>query len=174
MTRAVILTPDQQSGKAGFKALVKAYGGQEAVAAEFGLRQQKISDMGLPNVAEFATIDLIDALEDRTHGTAGWPLVTNWLCRRRGGVFVHLPQGSEDGDGLMRTVIEMAGDLGDVSDAVAHALSPSSEAGEQVSRVEALAALERLAALDGTSARLRRSLTHIIDNHASKHRGERS
>lgn len=84
MARTVTLTPDEQAGKAAFKALAKAFGGQEAVEAEFGVRQQKVSDMGLPNVAEFPTLNLIDALEERTVGYPGWPHVTAWLARRRG------------------------------------------------------------------------------------------
>ena len=84
MSRSLSLTPEQQSGKASFKALVKSFGGQDAAAEETGVRRQKISDMGLANVAESPTLDLIDALEDRTVGMPGWPHVTSWLCRRRG------------------------------------------------------------------------------------------
>ncbi len=171
MPRTQALTPDRQSGKAAFKDLVKAFGGQEAAASETGVRRQKISDMGLPNVAEFPTLDLIDHLEARTVGLPGWPHVTAWLCRRRGGVFVPLPQGDEDGGGLMLTVIEMAGDLGDVSDAVTDALSPSGEAGRDVTPTEAQVALSKLDVLDAASARLRLSLNRIA--HSEPFRGEK-
>src|SRR3546814_10636102 len=64
MSRSVVLPPMMQAAKASFKKLVKAFGGQEAVAEETGYRQQRISDMGLPNVAEFPTLDLINMLEE--------------------------------------------------------------------------------------------------------------
>src|SRR5206468_710369 len=45
-----------------------------------------------PNVPAYPPLDVIDALEERTHGTEGWPHVTRWLCRRRGGIFLPLPK----------------------------------------------------------------------------------
>ena len=158
MSRAVALSPDQQSGKARFKALVKAFGGQESVSVETGVRQQKISDMGLPNVAEYPTLDLIDTLEDRTVGLPGWPHVTHWLCHRRGGVFVPLPQGEDDADGMMVTVAELAGELGDVSRAISEAVCASGDGGRDVTSAEAAAALAELDGLDRTSAQLRLKL----------------
>jgi len=159
MSRSLALTPEQQSGKASFKALVKSFGGQDAAAEETGVRRQKISDMGLANVAESPTLDLIDALEDRTVGMPGWPHVTGWLCRRRGGVFVPLPQGDDDADGMMLTVAELAGELGDVSRAVSEAVSTTGDGGRDVTEQEALAALRELDGLDRTSAQLRLKLS---------------
>lgn len=158
MTRSVALSPDQQSGCASFKALGRAYGGQEAVAAATGIRQQEISDYGLPNVAKFASIDLVDWLEDRTVGLPGWPHVTHWLCQRRGGVFVPLPQGDDDADGMMVTVAELAGELGDVSRAISEAVCASGDGGREVTSTEAAAALAELDGLDRTSAQLRLKL----------------
>lgn len=162
MSRAVALSPDQQSGKASFKALVKAFGGQDAAAEESGVRRQKISDMGLANVAEYPTLDLIDLLEDRTVDLPGWPHVTSWLCRRRGGVFVPLPQGGADADGMMRTVAEMAAEFGDVSRAVADAVCPHGPDGEEVNAAEARTALAALDDLDRVSAQLRHKLQSKI------------
>ncbi|WP_289145220.1 hypothetical protein [uncultured Sphingobium sp.] len=162
MSRAVALSPDQQSGKASFKALVKAFGGQDAAAEESGVRRQKISDMGLANVAEYPTLDLIDLLEDRTVGLPGWPHVTSWLCRRRGGVFVPLPRGGADADGMMRTVAEMAAEFGDVSRAVADAVCPHGPDGEEVNASEARTALAALDDLDRVSAQLRHKLQSKI------------
>ncbi|WP_148648407.1 phage regulatory CII family protein [Sphingobium cupriresistens] len=158
MGRSVTLSPEQQSGCASFKALVRAFGGQEAAAGETGVRQQKISDMGLSNVAEFPTLDLIDTLEDRTVGLPGWPHVTNWLCHRRGGVFVPLPHGEDDADGMMVTVAELAGELGDVSRAISDAVCASGDGGRDVTAAEAAAALAELDGLDRTSAQLRLKL----------------
>lgn len=158
MSRSRALSPDAQSGKAAFKALVKSFGGQDAAAVETGVRRQKISDMGLPNVAESPTLDLIDALEDRTVGLPGWPHVTGWLCRRRGGVFVPLPLGDDDADGMMRTVADLAAELGDVSRAVSEAVCPDGDGGRDVTEAEARAALAELDGLDRTSAQLRLKL----------------
>lgn len=158
MARSVTLSPEQQSGCASFKALVRAFGGQEAAASETGVRQQKISDMGLSNVAEFPTLELIDALEDRTVGLPGWPHVTHWLCHRRGGVFVPLPQGEDDADGMMVTVAELAGELGDVSRAISEAVCASGDGGRDVTGAEAVSALAELDGLDRTSAQLRLKL----------------
>ncbi|SCW77402.1 hypothetical protein SAMN02927924_02794 [Sphingobium faniae] len=162
MSRSLALTPDQQSGKAAFKALVKSFGGQDAASSETGVRRQKISDMGLPNVAEFPTLDLIDDLEDRTVDMPGWPHVTHWLCRRRGGVFVPLPQGDDDADGMMRTVAEMAAEFGDVSRAVADAVCPHGPDGEEVNEREARFALDALDDLDRVSAQLRLKLSNKL------------
>ncbi|ETI63002.1 hypothetical protein C100_14915 [Sphingobium sp. C100] len=162
MGRTATLSPDQQALKAAFKALAKAFGGQAAVEAETGIRQQEVSDYGLPNVARFAPIDLIDHLEDCTHGTAGWPHVTSWLCRRRGGVFVPLPLGRDDADGMMRTVAEMAAEFGDVSRAVADAVCPHGPDGEEVNPTEARRALDALDDLDRVSAQLRLKLAAKI------------
>ena len=162
MARTVTLSPDQQSGKAAFKALAKSFGGQDAVAAEVGVRQQEISDLGLPNVDKFATVDLIDFLEDRTVDLPGWPHVTNWLCHRRGGVFVPLPQGEIDADAIMLTVAELAAELGDVSRAISSAMCASGEGGRDVTPAEARTALAELDGLDRTSARLRLKLLATI------------
>ena len=164
MSRCEALTPEQQSGKAAFKALVRAFGGQEAAAAETGVRRQKISDMGLANVADFPTLDLIDALEARTVGLPGWPHVTGWLCRQRGGLFVPLPEGGDDPAGLALGVVEMAGELGDVSRAVSDALRPDGDGGAAVTRAEARRALDELDALDAASARPRLGLAAIAEN----------
>lgn len=163
MNRRAALSPAQQAGKAAFKALAKAFGGQDAVAAEFGVRQQDVSDYGLANVARFAPIDLIDALEDCTVGLPGWPHVTSWLCRQRGGLFLPLPQGVPDAAGMMRTVADMAAELGAVSRAVTDAVCPHGPDGEEVNPTEALVGLDALDELDRASARLRHALMARAD-----------
>lgn len=154
MKRTVVLASDQQSGKAAFKGLVKAFGGQDAVAAETGDRQQKISDMGLANVPIFPPLDLIDLLEDRTVGHPGWPHVTSWLCRRRGGVFVPLPAASIDAEAITGCVIEMAAELGDVSRSVSDALSGTGAGGTAILPSEAAQVRVFLAALIQTATTL--------------------
>jgi hypothetical protein len=158
MSRVVALSPEQQSGKAAFKALVKAFGGQEAAAIESGVRRQKISDMGLANVPEFPTLDLIDSLEDRTVGLPGWPHVTSWLCKQRGGVFVRLPDVDGDGGSIVSGVVELAGELGDVSDAVRDAVHVASDMGAKISPAEAAEIDSKLEELIATAVAMRMSL----------------
>lgn len=160
MSRVAAASPDIQSGKRAFKALGKAYGGQEAVEAETGVRQQKISDMGNPNSQIMPPLDLIDLLEDRTVGHPGWPHVTNWLCRRRGGVFVPLPEGPLGTEAITGCVFEMAAELGDVSRCIGEALSDG-----EVSPKEAAAANLELDQLINTAIALRHRLLTIANGH---------
>lgn len=137
MSRTVSLSPDMQAAKGAFKQLVRAFGGQEAAAIETGVRQQKISDMGLPNVAEFPTLDLIDTLEARTEGTADWPVVTRWLARRRGFALVRTISDAAEPETLRDAIMTITRKLGDTADEVADALHPASERGAEVSAAEA-------------------------------------
>lgn len=162
MTRSATLPPVAQAGKAAFKALVKAFGGQDAAAEECGIRQPRISDMGNPNVDEHPPLWMIDHLEDCTVGHPGWPHVTNWLCRRRGGVFVSLPQGPDDAGGIMESMVGIAGELGQVSRAVSDAVASASEGGAAIVAREARDILRELDEMDRTSATLRLRLNRII------------
>jgi len=89
--RTLTLPGHLQALKRATKELIRAFGGQEAAAAETGRSQSRLAAYGLPNTADFAPIDVIDAIEDMTHGAPGWPHVTLAMCRRRGGMFVKLP-----------------------------------------------------------------------------------
>jgi hypothetical protein len=161
MGRTLTLSPDQQAGKAAFKALAKAFGGQVAVEAETGIRQQKISDMGLANVDEFPTLDLINLLEDRTVDLPGWPHVTSWLCRQRGGVFVPVPKTIMQVDCLMRGMVEIATEMGDVSRAISEAVCPKSDGATAVTPREATAIRAHIADLQRAAAAMDLSLAAI-------------
>jgi hypothetical protein len=89
--RSLILPPDLQAGKAATKALIRAYGGQEAAAAERGKSQSRFCAYGLPNTDDFMPIDDVHALEARTHGAPGHPHVTRWLAREAGYELVPRP-----------------------------------------------------------------------------------
>lgn len=98
MTRHdVTLVPEDQDLKVGSCALVKAAGGPDQ-AATFG-RVRSVSSIksyGSPNTAEFMPLDMVAALEARTHGTIGHPILTRILARRAGGMFVELPDVSTE------------------------------------------------------------------------------
>jgi len=113
--RDIAHPPHLQGAKEAFKALVRAYGGQEAaVEGGCGKSQSRLCDYGRPNTPDFAPIDVVDFLEARTHGAPGWPHVTDWLCRRRGGVFLPLPDGEAppgQWTGFVAALAEQAGGL---------------------------------------------------------------
>lgn len=89
--RTVQHPPFLQAGKRASAALIDAFGGQVAAAAEIGRAQSRLSDYGGPNAAWFMPIDAVAMLERSTHGTPGHPHVTRWLCRNAGGEFLALP-----------------------------------------------------------------------------------
>lgn len=112
--RNITLTPEQQGLKSAFKALVHAFGGQQAAASRLDDRQQRISDLGLPNTPHFARIDEVAILEDETHGTIGHPQVTRVLAKRQGYILVKLPSvnpSSQDVMGHLAIVAKEGGDI---------------------------------------------------------------
>jgi hypothetical protein len=157
-----------QAAKAAFKQLVRAFGGQEAAAIETGVRQQKISDMGLPNVAEYPTLDLIDILEARTEGTADWPMVTRWLARRRGFALVRTISDAAEPESLRDGILTITRKLGDTADEVAEALHPASESGSCVSPGEARAIKAELHQMLEAGAGLMLLLDQIIADEGVK------
>lgn len=81
--RNITLPVEQQELKSAFRALIRAFGGQEAAAARLGTRQQRISDCCSPNIDAFARLDEIAILEAETVGMPGHPHVTGVLARHR-------------------------------------------------------------------------------------------
>lgn len=86
--RSAANPPVMQSLKAGTKALIRAFGGQEAAAAECGKSQGHMSRYGVPHTNDFMPIDDVLRLEACTHGQAGHPHVTRVLAREAGYVLV--------------------------------------------------------------------------------------
>lgn len=158
--RTVRLSPDLQSGKAATKALIRAFGGQEAASEETGYRRQRVSDFGLPNVQEFAPLDFIALLEERTVGMPGWPHVTNWLAQRTGHVLVKRADGVTSGDGLLRSVMVLNAELGDLS----RCLEEATRDGE-VDGDEAVQALAELSDLETQCAALRLQLLKLAERY---------
>ena len=96
--RDVVHPPQMQAIKAAFRAAVRAAGGTDTVAAQFGRRQQAVSDYGLPNTDVFPPLDLVALVEDITHGLPGHPHVTRALALHTGHVVVRLPDVGAGGD----------------------------------------------------------------------------
>lgn len=161
--RTETLSPAEQRLKAASKKLVKAFGGQEAVHAATGYRQQRISDWGLPNVREFMPIDVVDLIEESTVGLPGWPHITRELAKRRGMLLVPAPEVFSDDEQLMRSIVEITGELGQLSTCIAQALHTDSEAGHIVTAREAQAALLKADDLQNCVAALGVKLRQIVE-----------
>jgi hypothetical protein len=110
--RSLTLAPALQAGKAASKALVRAFGGQEASRLETGKSQSRVCSYGLPNTADFMPIDVVHALEASTHGTAGHPHVTRWLAREAGFELVPLPSAEAPAEQWNSYVAKLGRDAG--------------------------------------------------------------
>lgn len=121
--RSIVHPPHLQDAKVATDGLIDAFGKQQSVAQLVGRSQSRVSDWGRNNTPDFIPLDAIDALEARTEGLPGWPHVTQWLCRRRGGIFLRLPDLAAGGcwGRMVASLAKKAGDLvsgvcGDLAD----------------------------------------------------------
>lgn len=154
--RSADLSPEQQELCRATRQLVRAFGGQEAAAMSSGYRQQRLSDWCLPTVADFATLDFVDALEDMTRGQPGWPHITRLFAGRRG--FLLVPRVEAAGENaLMAHVAEIAAELGDVSRRITDALRDDGA----VDAAEADGILAEMTDLETAAAGLRLHLEAI-------------
>ncbi len=151
------LSPRAQSLKNATKALIRAYGGQEAAEAETGKSQTQLSRYGSVDCDTFAPIDLVAALEASTHGQPGHPHVTRWLARNAGGAFVVLPKAAPTGGDWHEAMAAVAKESSEVIQKVCAALVDG-VSGEDVRRLkireEIAEAQEKLALLDAMAARV--------------------
>ena len=96
--RDLTLSPELRRVKRSVKELVKAVGGTAEAAEITGSRQQRMSDCGLPNTADFLRIDEVLALEEEAVGSADWPQVTRAMARHHGCILVRVPAQPCAGD----------------------------------------------------------------------------
>lgn len=137
--RDVRLPAEQQDLKAASKALVRAYGGQEAASELLGRAQSRYSDTGSPNTEVFLTICEVAALEDRTAGAAGHPIVTRELARRQGYELVARPRALPAAEDLIACVGDLMREGADVMSAIGDALKD-----KRWTREEVAAALKQI------------------------------
>ena len=110
--------------KIASKALVRAAGGTDGSAETINAvchastRQQRMSDVGLPNTADFLRLDEIGALEDVTAGTVDHPVVTRALARRQGFFLVRSPQAPATGADLLALLGAQARESGQLAQAI--------------------------------------------------------
>lgn len=166
MGREQIIPADEQALALATKRAVQAAGGLEVCARETGLSTSQLSRCCMPTHRDSLSIRDAHTIEAIAHGAAGHPHISRALASMAGYVLVRQPQGMEDADGLMRSVIELTSELGDVSHSIAAALSD-----DAVSAAEAHAALKELDELDVASANLRLKLWAIAEGEKSGGRG---
>lgn len=147
-------SPAQRHHKRLTRRLIAAVEGVEAAATYCRIGKSQLSDCCNPNIAAFLPSDAIEDLE----GAAGDPILTRHLARAAGCRLVPLPDLPDDEDGLMQSLAEITGELGDLAHAIRDALADS-----HVSPREGVAALDQLEDLDQASARLRTKLLRIVD-----------
>lgn len=123
--RDLVHAPALQVLKSASKALVRAFGGQDAAAALIGCRQQRMSDCGLANTPDFLRIDEVEQLEQVTQGLPGAPHVTRALAAATGHVLIKLPQTQGAGDWLSSMGM-LAKEAGDITSSIAVALADGS------------------------------------------------
>lgn len=96
--------------KVATRALVGLCGGGDGAAATLGVRQQRMSDCGNINTADFLRLDEIAALED----VAGdWP-VTRALAKRAGCVLLKLPDLPLTAENMVEATTQIIRETADV------------------------------------------------------------
>ena len=104
--------------KVASKALVSAVGGGEDAGATVGARQQRMSDCGNANTADFLRLDEIAALEDVSLGSPNAMAVTRALAHRQKAVVVMLPASLPSGSDLLTLMAKKAQTSGDLTAAI--------------------------------------------------------
>lgn len=145
------------------KRAVEAAGGLDRCADETAIGRSQLSRCGSVNdrdsisIRDAVTIDLIGQRSD------GHPFIVRALCRQLGGVFVQLPEAQDDANGLTLTVVELAGELGDLSDSVRSALCERGEAGASITVRESEAIRADIHQMQETLAAMDRRLASAGD-----------
>ncbi|MBW6524449.1 hypothetical protein KZ810_13150 [Sphingomonas sp. RHCKR47] len=143
------------------KRAVQAAGGLADCESETGLSDSQISRCCSPHQRDSITIRDAVRIDAIGHGEQGHPHILNAMAGILGAVVIMLPEPVTDDRCLQMGVIEMSSEMGDVSRAIADALSSGSAGGTEVTKVEAAAALEHVADMERATARMRHSLERI-------------
>jgi hypothetical protein len=125
--RTLIVPPELQAGKAAAKALIRAFGGQIAAAAELGKSQSRMCDYGSPHTGDFMPISDVLTLEGRTHGQPGHPHVTRWLARQAGYGLVRLPDPDAPETVWSALIARLAREYGELAGGVLDDLSSGND-----------------------------------------------
>lgn len=153
----VSLPPEQQVLKGATRALVRAFGGQEAAAVHLGRAQSRLSDWSSVNQPAFAPIDVVMALEGVTAGTPGWPHVTRAMAAATGHVLVRLPEAMPAEADVFGWVANLAKEAGEVQAELGRALADN----RKVDAAEVPAIRAQIADLQALLAAMEAGLTDI-------------
>ena len=155
------LPVNEQRLAAATKRAVQAAGGLANCEKETGLSDSQISRCGSPNQRDSITIRDAVRIDAIGHGEQGHPHILIAMASILDCVVIPLPEPVTDDRCLQMGVLDMSSELGDVSRAIADALSSSSSGGTEVTSIEAAAALEHIADMERATARMRHSLERI-------------
>ena len=129
-----VLSPEKQGLKNATRDLVRAVGGQEACPpfARHG-RHQTYSDFGNHEKSDcFMPVDVILDLESVTRGKSGHPIVSAYLCRLAGGVFVKLPQACPEEEGFLAALSALTCDFSELTTGLLAALRDRKVTAEEI------------------------------------------
>lgn len=141
------ISPDKQGLKNATRALVRAVGGQEACPpfARYQ-RHQSYSDFAsIEQPDKFMPVDVVADLEGVTHGKAGHPIVTAWLCRMAGGTFVRVPDSCPDEGSFLAALSALTCEFSDLSRGVMSALADGKVTPEEIDEGRLLGKCDDLA-----------------------------
>jgi len=134
--RDIVLPPDQQELKTACRALVRAFGGQEAAASRLGTRQQRISDCINPHIESFLRVDEVAALEHETVGLPGHPHVLATRARQLGYELVLTPKITATGRDLLQLFAQQSKETSDLAQAIVDAHADGRITDEEAARID--------------------------------------
>lgn len=134
--RDIVLPADQQELKGACRALVRAFGGQDAAASRLGTRQQRISDCINQHTEAFLRIDEIAVLEDETVGHPGHPHVTAARARQLGYELVRTPIITATGKDLLHLFARQSKENSDLAQAIVDSCADGHICGDEAGLIE--------------------------------------
>jgi len=157
------LSSEEQALARATKQAIQAAGGLEVCARETGISTSQLSRCCSPHERDSITVRDAATIEAIGHGHDGHPHILRAQARLLGFVLVALPEGPEDADGLMRSMMTLTSELGAVAQAISEALRD-----QKFTPGEALRALAQLDEHDQASAVLRLQLQSIAGNGSTR------
>lgn len=133
----------------------QAAGGTK-VLAQFGTRQQRLSDCGCPNTADFLRVDEVAAIEDLSVGRPGWPHFTRHLAARQGFALVQLPSPDLPDTQWSQRCATLLREVGETVAGIGEALADDLDVSPEEAKVQLVEVDEMVAAAVELQAALRR------------------
>ena len=134
--RDIVLPVEQQELKGACRALVRAFGGQEAAASRLGTRQQRISDCINQNTDSFLGVHEVAALEHETVGMPGHPHVLATRARQLGYELVRIPTITATGKDLLKLFAQQSKENSDLAQAIVESTADGNICATDAKRIE--------------------------------------